>query len=180
MSNHQNQRQETLDEKKTIQEKLYYEKTLSLWEEFCQEHQNLYELTCDEYLFLLESNIEELERTLPLKENIIKKVHLLEDQRNQLIIEMNASQIFSLEIITAGDLLAAFEKFEENLPIAALGKLHSLLVDVIHKIQDQNKKNQIFLNKAMLTIKELKNSFTGKKEFTTYGSNGQTKQIHKY
>jgi hypothetical protein len=61
------------------------------------------------------------------------------------------------------------------LAIAALQNLNDLLIDVISRIQMQNKKNQLFLSRAMQSLNELKDGFTGKKHFTTYGANGMTR-----
>jgi flagellar biosynthesis/type III secretory pathway chaperone len=55
--------------------------------------------------------------------------------------------------------------------------LNSLLIDIIHRIQEQNKKNQMFLNKAMLSLREIKQGFTGKKTYTTYGADGMTRAV---
>jgi flagellar biosynthesis/type III secretory pathway chaperone len=56
-----------------------------------------------------------------------------------------------------------------------IDKLNLVLLDIIEKLQDQNKKNQIFLNKALLSLQELKDSFAGgEKKFKTYGANGNT------
>lgn len=55
-------------------------------------------------------------------------------------------------------------------------KLNLILMDIVEKIQEQNKKNQVFLNKALISLKELKNSFSGGgKKYETYGSNGATR-----
>jgi len=51
-----------LDEKK-----LYYHSVVSVWEGFCHLHKELYDLTCDEYLTLLSSDVDKLEHMLPLK-----------------------------------------------------------------------------------------------------------------
>lgn len=163
-----------LDEKK-----LYYQQILSVWEGFCQLHNELYELTCEEYLTLLESDIDKLESMLPIKEEIISKIGELEKERAELIDTLNRVAIFSTKISRAGDLLAAFSEIDQATGIPALKNLNGLLVDIVHKIQDQNKKNQQFLNKAMLSLREVKQGFTGKKTYTTYGADGQTRTIHK-
>ena len=45
---------------------------------------------------------------------------------------------------------------------------------IVENIQAQNKKNQLFLNKAMLSLQELKDSFSKQKTVTTYGPGGKT------
>ena len=57
----------------------------------------------------------------------------------------------------------------------ALKNLNALLIDIVQKIQEQNKKNQMFLNRAMLSLREIKQGFTGKKTYSTYGADGMTR-----
>jgi flagellar biosynthesis/type III secretory pathway chaperone len=163
-----------LDEKK-----LYYQHVVSVWEGFCHLHKDLYDLTCEEYLTLLESDIDKLETMLPLKEEIIAKISELEKERTELIEKLNSTALFSTKITRAGELLTAFSSIDQQAGIPALKNFNSLLIDIIQKIQEQNKKNQQFLNKAMLSLREVKQGFTGKKQFTTYGADGQTRSLNR-
>jgi flagellar biosynthesis/type III secretory pathway chaperone len=163
-----------LDEKK-----LFYQRAISIWEEFCHLHKDLYDLTCDEYLTLLESDIDKLEKLLPLKEEIISKISELEKERSELIDTLNTTALFSNNISRSNELIQAFSVIEQESGIAALKNLNSLLIDIIQKLQDQNKKNQVFLNKAMISLREVKQGFTGKKQYTTYGADGQTRSLHR-
>lgn len=160
-------------------QRLYYQRTVSVWEGFCQLHKELYDLTCEEYLTLLESDIDKLEKMLPLKEEIIAKIGELEKERTELIDTLNSTAIFSTTITRAGELLGAFSELEQSAAIPALKNLNSLLIDIIQKIQEQNKKNQMFLNKAMISLREVKQGFTGKKQYTTYGADGQTRSLNR-
>ncbi len=155
--------------------KLYYQRTLSVWESFCQLHKELYDLTCDEYLTLLESDIDKLETMLIEKEEIIAKIAEIEKERSELILNLNAHQIFQVKISKASELINAFSSLESQAGLPALKNLNSLLIDIIQKIQEQNKKNQQFLNKAMHSLKEVKQGFSGKKTYTTYGADGMTR-----
>ena len=163
-----------LDEKK-----LFYQRAVIVWEAFCELHRELYDLTCEEYLTLLESDIDKLESMLPLKDEIITRISELEKDRSELIDNLNSIELFSTQINRAGDLLTVFADIEKAAAIPALKNLNSLLIDIIQKIQDQNKKNQMFLNKAMISLREVKQGFTGKKQFTTYGANGQTRALNR-
>ena len=163
-----------LDEKK-----LYYQQVLSLWEGFCSLHKELYDLTCDEYLTLLESDIEKLETMLPIKEEIISKIGELEKDRTGLIERLNASGLHSTKILKAGDLLQAYADIDSATGIPALKNLNSLLIDIVIKLQDQNKKNQMFLNKAMMSLRDIKQGFSGKKAYTTYGADGLTRSLNR-
>lgn len=157
------------------EKKLYYQQALTVWEGFCHLHTELYDLTCDEYLTLLSSDVDKLETMLPLKEEIIGRISALEAERSHLIERLNRSNLFSEDIVKSGDLLHAFSEIDQLTGLPALRNLNSLLIDIIHRIQDQNKKNQMFLNKAMLSLREVKQGFTGKKTFTTYGADGMTR-----
>lgn len=161
------------------EKKLYYQHVLHVWEGFCLLHKDLYDLTCDEYLTLLESDIEKLETMLPLKEEIISKIGELEKDRAELIAKLNTTGLFTANISRAGELMEVFSDLDQKAAIPALKNLNSLLIDIIGKIQDQNKKNQQFLNKAMLSLREVKQGFTGKKTYTTYGANGQTRSLNR-
>lgn len=159
------------------EKKLYYQHALSVWEGFCQLHNELYDLTCEEYLTLLSSDMDKLEEMLPLKEQLILQIGQLESERSELIEKLNARKIFSQEINRAGDLLACFSEIENKAGIPALKNLNSLLLDIVQKIQEQNKKNQMFLNKAMQSLREIKQGFAGKKTYTTYGADGMTRAL---
>lgn len=158
---------------------LYYQRVLSVWEGFCELHKELYDLTCDEYLTLLASDIDKLETMLPLKDEIISKIGELEKDRSELIEQLNDTGIFVKRIARAGDLLEAFSDLDQKSAIPALRNLNALLIDIVQKIQEQNKKNQQFLNKAMLSLREIKQGFSGKKNFTTYGADGLTRSLNR-
>jgi flagellar biosynthesis/type III secretory pathway chaperone len=163
-----------LDEKK-----LYYLRAVGIWENFCKLHKELYDLTCEEYLTLLESDIDKLETMIALKEEIISKIGELEKERADLIDILNSTALFNGTISRAGQMLDAFSEIDRSSSIPALKNLNSLLIDIIQKIQEQNKKNQMFLNKAMLSIRDIKQGFSGKKHYTTYGADGQTRTLNK-
>ena len=159
-----------LDEKK-----LYYHSVVSVWEGFRHLHKELYDLTCDEYLTLLSSDVDKLEDALPLKEEIIRKISALEYERKDLIESINTSKIFTKNILKSSDLLIVFSEIDQSSAMPALKNLNALLIDIVQKIQEQNKKNQMFLNRAMLSLREIKQGFTGKKTYSTYGADGMTR-----
>ncbi len=158
---------------------LRYQLTIDIWEKFCLLHKDLFDLTCQEYLTLLEGEIEALEKITPQKELLIQEINRLEKARATLIQEINSENIAEIKITKASELITYFSPLENEKEILVLKNLNSLLIDIIQKLQDQNKKNQLFLNKAMLSIKDLKDSFRGKKVYTTYGSDGLTKAINR-
>ncbi len=156
---------------------LYYHQVIQLWESFCEAHKNLFELTCDEYTFLLDGELEKIEEAVKRKELIINHVSALDQTRQQLISEMNEKNLGTKLITSVSDLLATFSELEETKPIRILHNLNSLLIDIIEKLQLQNKKNQLFLNRAMVSLREIKEGFSGKKQFSTYGSDGQKHRL---
>ncbi len=155
---------------------LYYQQAVTVWENFCKLHKELYDFTTDEYMTLLASDIDKLETMLPIKEEIIARISELEKDRTHLMLKINESNLFGSEISRAGELLDAFADIDQKSGIPALKNLNSLLIDIIQKIQEQNKKNQMFLNKAMLSLRDIKQGFSGKKTYTTYGADGMTRQ----
>ena len=161
------------------EKKLYFQRVLGIWEGFCQLHKELYDLTCDEYLTLLASDIDKLETMLPLKDEIITKIGELERDRTELIEQLNTTGLFSRHIVKASDLLHVYAEIDQQNAIPALKNLNSLLIDIVQKIQEQNKKNQQFLNKAMLSLREVKQGFSGKKNYSTYGADGLTRSLNR-
>ena len=119
--------------------------------------------------------MDKLEDALPLKEEIIRKISALEYERKDLIESINTSKIFTKNILKSSDLLIVFSEIDQSSAMPALKNLNALLIDIVQKIQEQNKKNQMFLNRAMLSLREIKQGFTGKKTYSTYGADGMTR-----
>ena len=146
----------------------------SVWQEYCESHSNLYDLTCDEYMHLLSSDIEALEETLEAKNEKIEYIKTLEVKRVEVLKELNDLSE-SIDVKKIGDVLELAKVLDDQSETNRLEKFNLLLLDIVEKIQDQNKLNQLFLNKAILSLRDLKDSFSGRKTFKTYGSNGVTK-----
>lgn len=163
-----------MNEKQLLQFKLSANDFISVWTEFCQEHTTLYDLTCEEYVHLLSSDIDKLEGVVDLKNSQLNLISSLDIKRKD-VLETIFSIDPKLELKKIKDVVKCLK--ENNLDFEAnqLSKLNLLLLDIIEKIQDQSKKNQLFLNKAIISLKDLKRSFTGKTNYTTYGSNGATR-----
>jgi flagellar biosynthesis/type III secretory pathway chaperone len=136
----------------------------SVWQEYCESHNSLYDLTCDEYMHLLSSDIESLEKTLEAKNDKIEYIKTLEAKRLEVLKELNELSE-DIDVKKIGDVLELAKVLEDQSETNRLEKFNLLLLDIVEKIQDQNKLNQLFL----------KDSFSGRKTFKTYGSNGVTK-----
>jgi flagellar biosynthesis/type III secretory pathway chaperone len=148
--------------------KFKLEEACEIWQNFCSLHSNLFDLTCDEYELLLSSQIEDLEKTLTKKDILINDIKDLENKRISLIDEINNLLPENQKIKSASQLIKIAGSDSR------LEKFNLLLIDIIEKIQTQNKKNQLFLNKAIISLQEIKDSFKGEKSYKTYGANGYT------
>jgi len=153
---------------------LYFEVT-ELWKKLCEAHNELFNVTCDEYSYLLESNLEGVEEKIIEKENIILHVKILENVRQDLINEINA-KFLDAKIENVSGLLSFMSKFEVESNQKHLFRFNALLIDIIEKIQTQNKRNQLFVNKALISLKQIRMDALGKKNFETYSKSGSTIQ----
>ncbi len=157
-------------------ETLYFRVT-DIWKRFCEEHTLLLDLTFEEYGHLLSSDLGELEQALEKKNVIIKRISNLESMRKETIKDLNSFLSNSSEekISDVASLLNYMKKYEVEKKQKHLFSFNALLVDVIEKLKDQNKKNQLFLNRAIHSLKDIKNSAFGQKSYSTYNNSGVTK-----
>jgi len=157
-----------------LQRKFKISQLRDIWHDFCEHHAQLYELTCDEYMHLLASDIDQLEITINDKKELLNTISKIDQSRNEIVTDLAIS--FGVEKIeTLNDLLQLLEANHEIELKKEIDKRNLLLLDIINKIQAQNKKNQFFLNKAIYSLKELKDSFSGQNSYKTYSSTGMTK-----
>lgn len=148
-----------------------------LWQEFCEKHSLLYEVTCDEYMHLMSSDMDALEKAVEQKENLVAEINALDSHRENLIGEVaKALEINETEHINS------FLKSESinNTIKDEIKKYNEVLLDMIYKITEQNKKNQFFLNKAIHSLNELKESFSGKNNYSTYSASGVKRNNNTY
>ncbi len=152
---------------------LYYFQVTDLWKRLCEEHSNLFDQTCDEYSLLLASDLDNLELKVAEKQETINRVNLLEDLRSSIISRVNKD--LNQNIKHVSDLISYFQTFEENLEHRHLFNFNALLIDIIEKIQAQNKTNQLFINKALGSLKSIREEALGEKSYSTYNSRGSSK-----
>ncbi|MFZ4712803.1 MAG: flagellar protein FlgN [Bacteriovoracaceae bacterium] len=157
--------------KENLELALYYDRAVEMWQRFCRLHSTLFEFTCEEYSVLLQSDIDALDPILESKQGTIEEIHQCETDRKTLITEMKEN---GYSINGVSDLISLFTKHEESIDQKYLQKFNLLLIEIIEKIQEQNKKNQVFLNKAIFSLREVRTSFQGKKSYSTYNSQGAT------
>lgn len=147
--------------------KLLLDRTCSLWRDFCEVHNELYALSCQEHIHLINSELEDLDQCVTVKKSLIEIVDKLEAYRKELISEING--YFQSNAKKASEIINLFQlKTDADI----LEKYNLLLVDIIEKIQTQNKHNRIFLNKALYSLNQIKKDFSGENYVETYNSQG--------
>ena len=151
---------------------LFYFQATDLWQRLCDEHGALLKCTLDEYALLLGSELEKLEEELKKKDVIVRNIRRLDGLRRDLLDRINGGST-ERRITDAKGLLAAMERYESTRSIRPLSKYHAQLKDIIAKIQDQNKKNRLFINKAALSLREIKEEVTGRRGYATYDAKGE-------
>lgn len=154
--------------------KLYYFRVTDLWQRLCEKHNSLFDATCDEYYLLLNNDVDKLEEKIEDKKQIIAEINALEKIRADLISEI-AQMSDATKIESVNDLLLFMKKVENELGSNHLERFNLFLVDIITKIQDQNKRNKLFINKALRSLKEIRMSIMGDPQYSTYNSKGGTR-----
>ena len=154
---------------------LFYFKITDIWKKLCEEHSELLNLTMEEYGHLLRSELEELEQKIEEKRTLIETIKGLESLRKETIYELNNVLAGERVIENYKDLLEFMQHFELEKTSGHLRRFNALLVDIIEKIQLQNKRNQIFINKAVHSLRTLREEASGEKSYQTYGKNGVSK-----
>jgi flagellar biosynthesis/type III secretory pathway chaperone len=150
---------------------IFYFEVTDLWKRLCEEHVTLFDQTCDEYSLLLNSNLDELEQKIAEKNITIKNINNLEKVRREIITELN-NYLPDQNIESVSNLLEVMNKYSVEAKEKHLFRFNALLIDLIEKIQAQNKRNQLFINKALHSLKQIRQDVLGKKSFSTYSSSG--------
>lgn len=153
--------------------KLFYFQITDVWKLHCELHSELFDLTCDEYMHLLESNMDKLESTISKKNEILALIKENDDHRESLLKQISTAT--NSELNNVEELVTVFKDFEPEKVSKHLFRFNELLIDIISKIQQQNKKNQLFINKAIASLRQIREEATGKKSITTYDKKGITK-----
>lgn len=155
---------------------LQYFQVTDLWKRFCELHNDLLDLTFDEYERLLDSDIDGLSNTVKIKELKIQEIAGIEKMRAQLINDISENINIENGISSVVDLLKIMSQTEHESEHKYLEKFNNLLIDIIEKIQEQNKRNQIFINKALISLKDIRLEAMGEKTYQTYNKTGSTQQ----
>tara|TARA_R100000656_G_C3955189_1_gene129049 strand:+ start:343 stop:846 length:504 start_codon:yes stop_codon:yes gene_type:complete len=153
---------------------IHYFRVTDLWKKLCEAHQRLLELTFDEYSLLLGSQIEDLEEKLDEKNDLIAFIATLDHERKEAISDLNKDLKSRNQkpVSSVSDLITTMREYEATKDQHHLKRFNALLIDIIEKIQQQNKKNQLFINKALMSLREIREEAVGKKSYSTYNSKG--------
>lgn len=151
-----------------------YFRVTDLWRRLCEAHNQVYKITCKEYDALLSNDIELLNSIVEEKEVYVGHINALEGLRQDIIEDINSRIPSDHRLTTASTLIGFFEAYEKNFSESYLESFNELLLDILQKIKFQNKKNQIFINKAMISLEKLKKEALGLKDVTTYKNDGKT------
>lgn len=153
---------------------LIYFRVTDVWKRFCEEHTELLDITFEEYSLLLSSDVDGIEKLMATKNSIMARITSLEDMREELIKELNtylhANNQKSVDSIS--ELISVMSQFEDANNAHHLERFNKLLIDIIEKLQTQNKKNQLFLNKAINSLREIREETLGSKTYSTYNNKG--------
>jgi len=152
---------------------LFYFQITDLWKRLCESHSELFDLTCDEYSLLLGSQLDSLESKIQEKQDLIAKIGILEKIREELIDDVNKHLNANIKNVT--ELISFFQRYESSLSQKHLFSFNALLIDIIEKIQAQNKNNQLFINKALGSLRSIREEALGEKSYSTYTSKGSAK-----
>ena len=151
---------------------LYFQIT-DVWKRHCELHSELFDLTCDEYSLLLKSDLDNLEKKIEEKNYILSVIRDNEIIRDEVVAKIKTSSN-KKEVTNIKDVISFFSDFEPEMKDKHLYRFNELLIDIIGKIQDQNKKNQIFINKAINSLRAIREDATGKQTVNTFNSQGKT------
>lgn len=167
-----------MQRKPTSLELIYFQVT-DLWRILCEKHADLYDLTSDEYSALLENDLGRIENIVAQKSLLIESIGKVEELRQQLIGRLNlalANEVGQRHtlVTNVSELMKVMANVEPEITGKHLFQFNALLIDLIEKIQAQNKKNQIFINKALDSLRTIRENAIGEKKCMVYTSKGKT------
>ena len=157
---------------------ILYFKITDIWKRFCEEHTVLLDKTFEEYSLLLASNVDAIEELMVSKNEIMTRINSLEDMRTSAIEELNTYLVENNKksVESVSELIQAMDKYEKINNARHLSRFNALLIDIIEKLQTQNKKNQLFLNKAINNLREIREDALGVKSYSTYNNKGHSRR----
>ncbi|MGB0452789.1 MAG: flagellar protein FlgN [Bacteriovoracaceae bacterium] len=159
------------------QKNVYYFTVTDLWKRFCEEHNRLFTLTSEEYSQLLASDFDKIEQITTNKEEVIERIKNLETIRQETLVKINESLEENQRIENASGLVKFFDDCAPEKEGLHLKKFNDLLIHLIEKIQNQNKNNQLFINKAIHSLREIREGAAGGEKLQTYNAKGSARSV---
>jgi flagellar biosynthesis/type III secretory pathway chaperone len=152
-------------------------KLSNIWKDFCIYHSNLLDATFTEYEILLSSDLEDLDEVNAIKKEFINRISSKEMERKILLAQAFEDGILTSKISSLSELEDGFAKYESNEKIEYFSEFSSLLKSIMVNLKLQNKKNQIYINKALNSLSNLKEEMAGKKSTQIYNPKGETSRL---
>jgi len=156
---------------------IFYMKMSNIWKDFCIFHSNLLDATFSEYDYLLSSNLDELDIVNTIKNELVEKIKHKELERKQLLTEAYETGITDTEIKSLSVLELSFRAYEKNEQIEYFSEFSLLLKNILNNLKSQNKRNQIFIYKALNSLASLREDIAGQKSTEVYGMSGKTAKL---
>ena len=154
------------------EQKELYKSIINLWQRLCNLHQNLLEITTQEYTALLSSDLEETAKILDQKKVLIEKIGNEEIARQKIVSEILGPNSLD-ERFKFSDIKNFFNQFEIEKNGNHLNNFNLILLDTIKKIKEQNKKNRFYINRALISLDGLKLPSNQNPEHSIYNKNGK-------
>ena len=151
-----------------------YQKTIAIWDELCELHKQLHDTTSEEYIHLLSGDVDKVQEKIESKKSIISSISKLDHNRSSIVDEINEE--YGCNIENFFELNSFFSNLSIEKSNNHLNKFNLLLRELINNIQQQNKSNQLFINKAIVSLDKIKNAGAGNKDYSLYNSSGTLKK----
>ena len=148
----------------------FYQTTIKIWNDLCDLHKKLFELTSEEYIHLLSGNVEKVESSIKEKELLISEISTYEEKRKTIVDEINNVEQKSIDNFFQLNKYFGDLEIEQN--NKHLDKFNHILKEIILNIQKQNKTNQLFINKAIISLDKIKTAGSSTKNYSLYNKNG--------
>jgi hypothetical protein len=108
------------------------------------------------------------------KKKVIQRIGKLENLRQNAIKKINSSLGKDDQILSLNKLIRYIGTNPIERDQRHFLRFNDLLMKLIEKLKQQNKRNQLFINKAMISLNDWKKEALGHKSFQTYTSSGTT------
>ena len=157
---------------------LYYFQITDIWKRLCELHSELFDQTAEEYTHLLASDFDSIESITRAKSTTVSEINKINSLREEIIQKIESEPALAKGTLSNSSKLIEF--FQDCPPEEQgrhLWRFNRLLLDIIGKIQDQHKKNQLFINKAIHSLREIREGVFGEDKLQIYNSKGGSQSL---